>query len=47
MKFKDEDAEAVTAKAFGGGSVSEKEESPFPEQMVIPAPLEIESLLKQ
>ena len=41
VKFRDENAEAVMAKALEGGSDSEKEEQLFPEPMEIPAPLEI------
>ena len=41
LKFRDEDAEAVIAKALEGGSDSEKEEPLIPEAMEIPAPLEI------
>ena len=40
LKFKDEDAEAVMAKALEGGSDSEKEAPLFPEAMEISAPLE-------
>ena len=36
LKFKDEDAEAVFAKALEGGSDSEKEEALFPEPVPIP-----------
>ena len=41
LKFKDEDAEAVMAKALEGRSEPEKEEPLFPEPMAIPAPLEL------
>ena len=43
LKFKDEDAEAVMAKALEGGSDSEKagQGQAFPEPMEIPAALEI------
>ena len=41
LKFRDEDAEAVLAKALEGGGDSEKEEPLFPEPFEIPAPLEI------
>ena len=41
LKFKDEDAEAVMAKAFEGGSDSE--EALFPEPIPIPAPLGVPS----
>ena len=37
VKFRDEDAEAVMAKALEGGSDSEKEEQLFPEPKEIPA----------
>ena len=40
LKFKDEDAEAVMAKALEGGSGSEKEEALFPEPIPIPALVE-------
>ena len=40
LKFKDEDAEAVLAKALEGGSDSEKEEPLFPQPMEAPAALE-------
>ena len=40
VKFRDEDAEAVIAKALEGGSGSEKEEPLFPEATEIPALLE-------
>ena len=41
VKFRDEDAEAVMAKALEGGSDPEKEEQPLPEPKEIPALLEI------
>ena len=41
LKFKDEDAEAVTAKALEGRSDSGKEEALFPEPIPVPASLEI------
>ena len=40
LKFKDEDAEAVMAKALQGRSDSEKEEPLFPEPIAIAAPQE-------
>ena len=41
LKFKDEDAEAVMAKALEGGSDSEKGEALFPVPKPFPGPLEI------
>ena len=41
LKFRDEEAEAVLAKAMEGGGGSEKEELLFPGPFEIPAPLEI------
>ena len=40
VKFRDEDAEVVMAKALEGGSDTEKEELQFPEPMEVPALLE-------
>ena len=45
LKFRDECAGAVMAKALEGGSDSEKEEPLFPEGKGVPAPLE--TLLNQ
>ena len=42
LKFEDEDAEVVMAKALEGGRDSEKEETLIPEPMQIPAPREME-----
>ena len=38
LKFRDEDAEAVMAKALEGGSNSEREQPLLPEPSSVPAP---------